>query len=129
MGLTKKLPLFNQMDYPFAFLSPQTFEQIIAKDILFPTHSLITKMLFAQKPFPLLFYGESGVGKSLTIKLLAQKLNLTPTYFLAAKSNLKKLQTILQNNATQLLVIEEIHRLNKDKQDLLLPYLEQGYLI
>lgn len=73
-----------------------------------------------------IFYGTPGSGKSTIANILANSLNANYDYFNAAIGKKEDLIIKIKNN--DILIIDEIHRLNKDKQDILLPYLEDGFI-
>ena len=73
-----------------------------------------------------IFYGPPGVGKTTISYILANSLNVSYTYFNAAID--KKDDLIHKLKLNKILIIDEIHRLNKDKQDILLPYLENDLI-
>ncbi|WP_369085963.1 replication-associated recombination protein A [Metamycoplasma spumans] len=73
-----------------------------------------------------IFYGKPGTGKTTISYILAYALNATFDYFNAAIDKKEDLMVKLKNN--DILIIDEIHRLNKDKQDILLPYLENDMI-
>ncbi|TPE57080.1 replication-associated recombination protein A [[Mycoplasma] falconis] len=69
-----------------------------------------------------IFYGTPGVGKTTIAYILAEELGVSYGYFNAATSDKKELVYLL--DTCTILIIDEVHRLNKDKQDILLPFLE-----
>lgn len=110
---------------------PQTIEEIVGFHLLFPKNSLIYKMIENNTIYSCLFFGDPGCGKSLSIKLLLKKLNKEYFYFNSTsdkKSDLDEILKKTKDGAKPIIVIEEIHRLNKDKQDLLLMYLEKNLI-
>ncbi|UUD35147.1 replication-associated recombination protein A [Mycoplasmopsis caviae] len=74
-----------------------------------------------------IFFGESGTGKSSAAFALANDLKLRNGYFNATINNKNDLIKIIESN--DIIIIDEIHRLNKDKQDILLSYLEFDKII
>ncbi|ENY53776.1 replication-associated recombination protein A [Metamycoplasma alkalescens] len=73
-----------------------------------------------------IFYGKPGTGKSTIANILANAINANYDLFNAAIDKKEDLIIKIKNN--DILIIDEIHRLNKDKQDILLPYLEDGLI-
>nr|WP_237076606.1 replication-associated recombination protein A [Mycoplasma phocoeninasale] len=73
-----------------------------------------------------IFYGKPGTGKTTISYILAKGLKVSFEYFNAAIGNKDELIYKLKTN--KILIIDEIHRLNKDKQDILLPYLENDLI-
>ncbi|WP_027121554.1 replication-associated recombination protein A [Mycoplasma leonicaptivi] len=74
-----------------------------------------------------IFFGESGIGKTSTAFALAKERNLTYGYFNASIDNKTDLLKIL--NSCKIIIVDEIHRLNKDKQEILLSFLEFDKII
>lgn len=109
-------------------LNPKNIHDIIGFDFLFPKNSVIRKMIDNNKILSVLFFGPPGCGKSLSIQLLLKEMDLNFYFFNSTTDNKSDLTMILDKTTKDnkiVLVIEEIHRLNKDKQDLLLHYLEK----
>lgn len=101
-------------------LRPQNLKEVIGQDHLKP---LLSKIIQTQDLSSLIFYGESGIGKTSLALILAQSLNKKFTTFNASVG--LKAELITKINQNKILIIDEIHRLNKDKQDILLSYLEE----
>lgn len=109
-------------------LNPKNINDMIGFDFLFPKNSIVDKMISKNHIISTLFFGPPGCGKSLSIRMILKKLNLDYFEFNSTTDNKNDLVSILEksNKSNKLIVvIEEMHRLNKDKQDLLLYYLEE----
>ncbi len=109
-------------------LNPKNINDMIGFDFLFPKNSIVDKMIAKNQIVSTLFFGPPGCGKSLSIRMILKKLNLDYFEFNSTTDNKNDLVSILEKsnkNNKLIVVIEEMHRLNKDKQDLLLYYLEE----
>ncbi|QEH61713.1 hypothetical protein SCHIN_v1c05160 [Spiroplasma chinense] len=112
-------------------LRPKTIKDVIGQKHLLNEKGIITKMVEKKFPVNLIFYGPPGIGKTSTAIAIANDLELTYEQFNASKDKKEKLQKIIDNNKTEkiILIIDEIHRMNRNIQDLLLEYIESRDLI
>ncbi|MCL8210221.1 replication-associated recombination protein A [Spiroplasma attinicola] len=111
-------------------LRPKTLNDIIGQTDLVNSKNGIIFKIIAKKFLPsMILYGPPGTGKTSLAQVIAQDLKIPFTIFNAAtdkKQELEKIFTLAKKEKKYLLIIEEIHRMNRDRQDLLLQYLEQG---
>lgn len=119
---------------PLAFvLRPTTITDIIGQSHLINDHNgVISRMLKYNYASSLIFYGDPGVGKSSIARALANDLQLEYAIFNAEidkKQDLEKIIKQAANFERFIIIVEEVHRMNKDRQDILLQYLENGHLI
>lgn len=122
------------MDKPLAaILSPTTITNIIGQThLLNDKNGIINRILHQKFLTSLIFYGNPGVGKTTIAQALANDLKCKFGIFNAAidkKEDLEKLIKIAHNTKPYIIIIEEIQRMNRDRQDLLLQYLEHGDFI
>ncbi|MDO5085145.1 MAG: AAA family ATPase, partial [Erysipelotrichaceae bacterium] len=121
------------MKQPLAFkLRPKNLDEIIGQQHLVGPNRILRKCVEKNQLFSMIFYGPSGTGKTTLAITLAQQLNIPHRFFNAAINNKKDLEAIFFETKLSkplIVIIDEIHRLNKDKQDLLLPYLEDGSIL
>jgi len=121
------------MKQPLAFrLRPQSLNEVLGQTHILQDHGLLKRCIEEKRLFSMIFFGPPGSGKTTVASILAKAVDLPLKEFNAVTGNKKDLDEIFSEAkiAGQLvLVVDEVHRLNKDKQDLLLPYVEDGKLI
>ncbi|WXA52017.1 replication-associated recombination protein A [Mycoplasmopsis cynos] len=105
-------------------LRPKKMDDIVGQNHL---KSLLREVIVNKLTYSFLFFGESGTGKTSTAFVLVNELGLKYGYFNSTINSKKDLIDILEN--CDAIIIDEIHRLNKDKQDILLSYLEFDKII
>jgi len=114
------------------YLRPKKLEDIVGQDHLIGENKILTNLVNNKKLFSMIFYGKPGIGKTSIASALSAELGLR-TKFLNATINKKEDFDVAIEEAKFygdiILVVDEIHRMNKDKQDLLLPYIENGTII
>lgn len=115
---------------PLAYrVRPKTFEDVVGQSHLVGPNGVIRKMIEKDQFFSLILYGEPGCGKSTIASILASHFEPNVYQFNASVDNKDKLKDIFKSAdyyANTFVVIDEIHRMKKDIQDFLLPYLESG---
>lgn len=120
------------MNEPLAHrMRPQHISECVGQPHLFSPNGLFRKLLEAKKLPSLIFYGPSGVGKTTAAHALVHELGRSYELFNAAINNKKQLEDIIKRTEhTQgfVLIMDEVHRMNKDKQDYLLPFIENGQI-
>ncbi|CBH40302.1 replication-associated recombination protein A [Mycoplasmopsis agalactiae] len=105
-------------------LRPKTLDDIIGQKSVV---ELLKRVARDRIYSSFIFFGESGTGKTSAAVALANDLGLKYDYFNASVNSKAELIKMLADN--DVLIIDEIHRLNKDKQDILLSYLEFDKII
>lgn len=88
-------------------------------------------MVNNKKLFSLILYGKPGIGKTSLANAIINELNFKYKNLNAVVNSKKDFDIVIEEAKMYngiVLVLDEIHRLNKDKQDILLPYLESGLI-
>ncbi len=120
------------MNKPLAIkLSPKTSSDIIGQTHLLGKDKVLTNLLENKKLFSMILYGKPGIGKTSICNALINDLDERYRFLNAVTNNKKDLDIVIEEAKMYdglILVMDEIHRLNKDKQDILLPQLESGLI-
>ena len=118
---------------PLAYrIRPKEFKDIVGQDHLVGKNGVITKMLENNTIFSMILYGPAGCGKTSIASIIASKYENSNYNFNAScdsKAALKEILDMTIYHENVLCVVDEIHRMKKDIQDYMLPYLESGKLI
>ena len=120
------------MDKPLAYkLAPNNLKEVIGQTHLIGKDKILTNLVKNKKLFSMILYGKPGIGKTSIANAIVNELGIRHR-FLNATINTKKDIDIVIEEAKMydgiVLIMDEIHRLNKDKQDILLPQLESGLI-
>lgn len=112
-------------------MRPQKIEDVIGQEHLTAPDKILGRMVAAKQMSSIILYGPPGTGKTSMASALSGSLDIPFEYFNASTDDKKKLQTIAKEAEKQpvILLLDEIHRLDKPKQDFLLPYTENGQII
>lgn len=113
-------------------MRPKTIEQVIGQDHLIGKGKIIRRMVEANRLSSMILYGSPGIGKTSIASAIAGTTKYTFRTFNATIDSKKRLQEIAEEakfSGGLILLLDEIHRLDKSKQDFLLPLLENGTII
>ena len=80
----------------------------------------------------MILYGKPGIGKTSIATAIVNELDIRYRMLNAVVNNKKDFDVVVEEAKVYggiVLIMDEIHRMNKDKQDLLLPYLESGLIV
>lgn len=120
------------MRQPLALrMRPKSLDDVIGQKHLVGENMILRKVVENKQLFSCILFGPPGTGKTTLAKVLANSLNRPYRMFNAVTGNKKDLDAIFLEaklSSGLVLIIDEIHRLNKDKQDVLLPALESGLI-
>ena len=121
------------MQQPLAYrMRPTKIEEIVGQHHLVGEGKIIWRMVAAKRLSSMILYGPPGIGKTSIASAIAGSSKYAFRMLNAATDSQKDLQIVAEEakmSGAVVLLLDEIHRLNKVKQDFLLPYLESGAII
>ena len=120
------------MDFTY-LLRPNSFDEIVGQEHLTqvgaPLRTLCEKGALGHS----FFYGPAGVGKTSLARIIATTLDMPFYEFNATSLKIEELRKVFSQykNALQkpLIFIDEVHRLSKNQQEVLLPVMENNSVL
>lgn len=112
-------------------LRPNKLDDVIGQKHLIGNNKVIRNLVNNKRLFSMILYGNPGIGKTTLALAIVNELGLKYRMLNAVINNKKDFEIVVEEAKMYngiVLLMDEIHRLNKDKQDLLLPYLENGLI-
>lgn len=112
-------------------LRPKKLSDVIGQEHLVGKDKILTNLVRNKRIFSMILYGPPGIGKTSIANAITEELGVKHRFLNAVVNNKKDFEIVFEETKIYgniVLVVDEIHRLNKDKQDLLLPMLENGLI-
>ena len=120
------------MNEPLAIkMRPKNTKEVLGQKHLLGDNKILSNLIKNNRLFSMILYGKPGIGKTSIALAIINELGLKYRLLNATINNKKDFDIVIEEAKMYkgiVVVMDEIHRLNKDKQDLLLPYLESGLI-
>lgn len=125
----RSIPLIQPLAYR---MRPTSIDKIVGQQHLVGEGKIIWRMVEAKRLSSMILYGPPGIGKTSIASAIAGSTKYAFRMLNAGTNTKKDLQIVAEEakmSGAVVLLLDEIHRLDKPKQDFLLPHLESGQII
>ena len=112
-------------------MRPQTLNDMVGQQDFLGKGKPLRRIIEQKVNISLILWGPPGTGKSSLAQIIAKQFDYPLAKFNASIDNQAKLDQFIKTYPYQpfVLLIDEIHRMTKNLQDFLLPYLENGHIL
>jgi len=118
------------MKEPLAFrMRPTSLDDVIGQKELVGENGFLRKSVLKKAPFSMILFGPPGTGKTTIAIAYAKSMGIHYEMINAVTTDKKEMMGAIEDAKLfghALIIVDEVHRLDKTKQDLLLPYVENG---
>ncbi|NJK80705.1 MAG: replication-associated recombination protein A [Chloroflexaceae bacterium] len=128
--LSSKAPLATRM-------RPRTLDEFVGQERIIGEGRLLRRAILEDQLFSIILWGPPGSGKTTLAQIVATTTNAHFEQLSAVSATVADLRRVIKEAQDRLgmfqertvLFIDEIHRFNKNQQDAVLPYVEDGTII
>jgi putative ATPase len=118
-------------------MRPRTLDEFVGQEHFLGDGKLLRRLLIADRLGSVIFFGPPGCGKTALAHVIARTTQAKFTSLNAVATGVKEMREALEEARVELadtgrrtiLFLDEIHRLNRAQQDVLLPDVEEGRVI
>ncbi|QHS22862.1 replication-associated recombination protein A [Virgibacillus sp. MSP4-1] len=117
---------------PLAYrMRPKSIDDIIGQEHLVGQGKMIRRMVEAGKLSSMILFGPPGTGKTSMAMAIAKSMDYPFKQLNAVVDKKKDMEIVVEEakfSGKMILILDEVHRLDKGKQDFLLPHLESNLI-
>ncbi|HOL16692.1 MAG TPA: replication-associated recombination protein A [Bacillota bacterium] len=118
-------------------MRPQTLEEFAGQESILGEGKPLRRLITGDRLVSLIFYGPPGTGKTTLAQIIAATTKAVFIELNAVSAGVKELRQVIEESRERwslhgqrtILFVDEIHRLNKAQQDVLLAAVEQGTIL
>lgn len=118
---------------PLSFrMRPKSIDEVLGQKHLVGDGGIIRRMVQAKRLSSMILYGPPGIGKTSIASAIAGSTSYKFRTLNAVTNTKKDMQIVADEgkmSGSVIMLLDEIHRLDKAKQDFLLPHLESGNIV
>ena len=118
------------IDIPLATeLRPEKIDDIVGQKHLLGEDKILRKSIEDKMPINMILYGRPGTGKTSIAEVISNETDKEFIKYNGTDVSVKQIREAGKSEGQPVLCIDEVYRLSKSQQDVLLPIIEDGSVV